>query len=195
METKSVVKMKIKNYRAISTSACLLNHVIKESNITFRSNTLSSLVTPSSTPVPRWFNGWSWKGTSYQSLVHLKNNEVPVMRKCYPAIKHTEGVVVRMRDCILLNSGSNSKDLPFVAKVSALWENKDGGEMMMSLLWYYRPSDIKNYQQPTYVDDEIFASRHLDVCSVACIEDKCYVLTFNEYCRFVRTQNIFCSVN
>lgn len=31
--------------------------------------------------------------------------------------------------------------------------------------------------------NEIFASRHQDVNSVACIEDKCYVLTLAQYCR------------
>lgn len=33
--------------------------------------------------------------------------------------------------------------------------------------------------------DEIFASKHRDSNSVATIEDKCYVFTFNEYCRSV----------
>ncbi|KAJ6667321.1 hypothetical protein lerEdw1_017299 [Lerista edwardsae] len=34
------------------------------------------------------------------------------------------------------------------------------------------------------LQNEIFASRHQDENSVACIEEKCYVLTFAEYCRF-----------
>jgi len=33
--------------------------------------------------------------------------------------------------------------------------------------------------------DEIFASKHRDSNSVATIEDRCYVLTYNEYCRYV----------
>lgn len=33
--------------------------------------------------------------------------------------------------------------------------------------------------------NEIFASRHQDENSVACIEDKCYVLTLAQYCRWV----------
>lgn len=33
------------------------------------------------------------------------------------------------------------------------------------------------------LQNEIFASRHQDENSVACIEEKCYVLTFAEYCR------------
>jgi hypothetical protein len=101
-------------------------------------------------------------------------------------MRHTEGDVVRTRDCILLKSGPKAKDLPFVAKVSALWENDEDGEMMMSLLWYYRPEHTDGGRRASDLDDDIFASRHRDVCSVECIEDKCYVLTFNEYCRFVR---------
>ena len=124
-------------------------------------------------------------GESYEATVHLRNDEAPSVRKCYPAMSHAQGDVVRMRDCILLKSGTRPKDLPFVAKVSALWENADDGEMMMSLLWYYRPEHTEAGRRPPDLDDEIFASKHRDVCSVACIEDKCYVLTFNEYCRCV----------
>lgn len=34
-----------------------------------------------------------------------------------------------------------------------------------------------------FLQNEVFASRHQDVNSVACIEDKCYVLTLAQYCR------------
>lgn len=57
------------------------------------------------------------------------------------------------------------------------------GEMMMSLLWYYRPEHTEQGRQQIDCSDEVFASKHQDHNSVACIEDKCYVLTFNEYCR------------
>ena len=59
--------------------------------------------------------------------------------------------------------------------------------MMMSLLWYYRPEHIEHGRRPDDAPDEIYASRHRDIASVACIEDKCYVMTFNEYCRCVKT--------
>ena len=59
------------------------------------------------------------------------------------------------------------------------------GEMMLSLLWYYRPEHTEKGRKPEDMPDEIFASKHKDNSSVACIEDKCYVLTFNEYCRYV----------
>ena len=53
---------------------------------------------------------------------------------------------------------------------------------MMSLLWYYRPEHL-DHPRPDDLPDEVYASRHRDVASVACIDDKCYVMTFNEYCR------------
>lgn len=55
--------------------------------------------------------------------------------------------------------------------------------MMVSLVWYYRPEHTELGRQASDAPDEVFASRHRDANSVACIEDKCYVLTFNEYCR------------
>lgn len=56
---------------------------------------------------------------------------------------------------------------------------------MMSLLWYYRPEHTKQGRLKDDMPDELFASKHRDVNSVACIDDRCYVLTFNEYCRSV----------
>jgi hypothetical protein len=53
---------------------------------------------------------------------------------------------------------------------------------MISLLWYYRPEHLDHGRRQDDLPDEIYASRHRDITSVACI-DKCYVLTFNEYCR------------
>ena len=58
------------------------------------------------------------------------------------------------------------------------------GEMCMSLLWYYRPEHVDSGRKSDDLQDEIFASKHRDFTSVACIEDKCYVMTFNEYCRY-----------
>ena len=57
------------------------------------------------------------------------------------------------------------------------------GDMMMSLLWYYRPEHTDTERLPSHVPAEIFASKHRDETNVACIDDKCFVLTLNEYCR------------
>ncbi|OTF69383.1 hypothetical protein BLA29_013075 [Euroglyphus maynei] len=57
--------------------------------------------------------------------------------------------------------------------------------MVMSLLWYYRPEHTE-IQDIQFITGEIYASRHRDANSVACIDDKCFVLTYNEYCRYKR---------
>jgi hypothetical protein len=44
-------------------------------------------------------------------------------------MRHEEGDVICPRDCILLKSGPRKTDLPFVAKVAALWENPEDGEV------------------------------------------------------------------
>jgi hypothetical protein len=57
-------------------------------------------------------------------------------------------------------------------------------EMMMSLLWYYHPEHTDTGRQSHHLPVEIFASKHRDENSIACIDDKGYVLTYNEYCRY-----------
>ena len=61
--------------------------------------------------------------------------------------------------------------------------------MMLSLLWYYRPEHLDR-PNPEDLPDEVYASRHRDTTSVACVEDRCYVMTFNEYCRWVTLLSI-----
>lgn len=136
--------------------------------------------------LPRFSNGWTWDGEAFEQQFQLHNDDPPVSRKCYPAMRHIEGDIIKCRDCVLLKSGPRRNDLPFVAKIAGLWENPEDGEMMLSLLWYYRPEHTDQGRKPHHMEDEIFASKHKDVNSVACIEDKCYVLTYNEYCRYRR---------
>ncbi|ELW48165.1 Bromo adjacent homology domain-containing 1 protein [Tupaia chinensis] len=110
----------------------------------------------------------------------------PAIRKSYQAVER-HGETIRVRDTVLLKSGPRKTSTPYVAKISALWENPESGELMMSLLWYYRPEHLQGGRSPSMhepLQNEVFASRHQDQNSVACIEEKCYVLTFAEYCRF-----------
>ncbi|XP_075588053.1 uncharacterized protein LOC124493410 [Dermatophagoides farinae] len=129
-------------------------------------------------------HGWSWEGEPMEKNIFINNDEQSYRRKCYPAIKHNEGEIIRPGDCVLLKSGPRKTDLPFVAKITSLWESPER-EMMMSLLWYYRPEHT-DIQDIPFIMGEIYASRHRDANSVACIDDKCFVLTYNEYCRYKR---------
>ena len=50
-------------------------------------------------------------------------------RICYSGMRHEEGdEEVSVKECILLASGTKKKDLPYVAKVTHLWENPEDGE-------------------------------------------------------------------
>ncbi|GBM60492.1 Bromo adjacent y domain-containing 1 protein [Araneus ventricosus] len=129
-------------------------------------------------------HGWSWEGTPCEKQVYISNDDPPLIRKCYPSMRHVEGDIICVKDCVFLRSGPRKTDLPFVAKVTALWDNPADGEMNMSLLWYYRPEHTETGKKMLQVDDEVFASKHRDTNSVACIEDKCFVLTYAEYCRY-----------
>lgn len=50
------------------------------------------------------------------------------MRMCYPAMQHVEGDIIRERDSVLVCSGVRRTDIPYVAKISALWESQDEGK-------------------------------------------------------------------
>lgn len=41
---------------------------------------------------------------------------------------HEEGDIIEPRDCVLLKAGQRKNELPFVAKIAALWENLDDGK-------------------------------------------------------------------
>lgn len=63
----------------------------------------------------------------------LQNEDPPVSRICYPCMKHEEGDVVKTRHCILLASGNRKKDLPYVAKVTALFEDPEDGTYQFAI--------------------------------------------------------------
>lgn len=50
-----------------------------------------------------------------------------VPRRCYEGVQR-DGELIRVRDTVLLKSGPRKKTLPYVAKISALWEEPETGE-------------------------------------------------------------------
>lgn len=64
-------------------------------------------------------------------------------------MRHKEGDLIEPRDCVLLKAGPRKNDLPFVAKVAALWESpEDGWSFCLFLnstnyycVMYYRRND------------------------------------------------------
>ncbi|XP_060773760.1 bromo adjacent homology domain-containing 1 protein isoform X2 [Neoarius graeffei] len=132
----------------------------------------------------RTTNGWRPFGEPTEKEVFIAGEDVTALRQCYEGVER-DGEVIRIRDTVLLRSGPRKKSLPYVAKISALWDDPKTGELMMSLFWYYRPEHTQGGRDPSmHCENEIFASRHQDENSVACIEDRCYVLPLAQYCRF-----------
>jgi len=130
-------------------------------------------------------HGWSWCGVGFTKTV-LVNGDTIAPRTCYRSMKHQEGDVIRVGDSVLLKQGKGEgkNNAPFVAKITALWEAPDG-EMMMTVLWYYSPEHTEiGRDARKHMPEELFASKHRDVQPVGTIEDKCFVLTFGEYCRY-----------
>lgn len=57
----------------------------------------------------------------------LQGDDKTVLRQCYEGVER-DGEVIRVRDTVLLRSGPRKKTLPYVAKISALWEDPRTGE-------------------------------------------------------------------
>lgn len=138
----------------------------------------------------------------YSHSFSSQADQPPVFRQCYSSIQHiTEKDVIKSNDCVILRSEPGGA--PYLAKVKWFWEEPTTGRMLhsinpfihhssslgeiqMSLIWYYHPehTELPESIQKGFFPNELLASRYWDCVSVACIEDKCYVLNFNEYNRY-----------
>lgn len=55
-----------------------------------------------------------------------QGEEAPVLRTCFKGVQR-DGELIQVRDTVLLKSGPRKKSLPYVAKISALWEEPETG--------------------------------------------------------------------
>ncbi|KAK4472491.1 hypothetical protein MN116_003739 [Schistosoma mekongi] len=130
-------------------------------------------------------DAWVWEGNPFDSHVFQQSDAPPLPCQCYPAIRHRrDGMVIRVKDNVLLCSGPSRCYPPHVAKIIALYHDKNTDTKMMSLLWYYRPEHIVGGSQ-NVVKNELYASRHRDINPLDCIEDKAYVLSVSAYSRYM----------
>eukprot|EP00794_Sanderia_malayensis_P017559 gene17559-19311_t len=147
---------------------------------------------PDVKPSSKMVNGWLFEGEAFEKPI-VYDDKV-VIRRYYTCMRRN-AEVINVRDAVLLKSGPRKKDLPFVARVAAIWE-EDGefssGDMMISVFWYYRPEQTDVGKISGYNGDlEVLASRHRDDNSAACVVDKCYVLNYPQYCRFRARNKLF----
>lgn len=59
-------------------------------------------------------------------VLMVQNEPEPAVRKSYQAVER-DGEIIRVRDTVLLKSGPRKKSMPYVAKISALWEDPKTG--------------------------------------------------------------------
>ncbi|CAB0044938.1 unnamed protein product [Trichogramma brassicae] len=72
------------------------------------------------------------KVKSKLELIMFSKNEHSVTRICYARMRHQSGDVLQPKDCVLLKSGPRKADLPYVAKIAALWENPEDVKQNLS---------------------------------------------------------------
>ncbi|XP_028809188.1 bromo adjacent homology domain-containing 1 protein isoform X2 [Denticeps clupeoides] len=72
-------------------------------------------------------NGWRPVGVPTEKEVFVVGEEETVIRRCFEGVER-DGEVIHVRDTVLLRSGPRKKSLPYVAKISALWEDPKTGE-------------------------------------------------------------------
>jgi len=152
-------------------------------------------------------SSWEPLGLSCRKWVHFNNDARPVRRDCFDAIRHKYvDAVIRVRDCVMIKPGDNncnsqqqtdvndensvSTKRSYVGKIAEFFMSSNGS-LWASLAWYYWPEEA----DATSIDDrnifenahpkELLASKHIDCVSVDSIECMIYVVTFNEYNRYM----------
>ena len=129
-------------------------------------------------------NGWNWKGSQVWCSSFFRESNVKTTRLYFSAMER-DGVELRVGDSVALQASDQEKK-PFIGKIISMWQ-ENLGEMMVTLCWFYRPSDLENIKSP-YGSHELYLSKHTDDNSVATIQNMVYVLSFPEYCRFYAHQ-------
>lgn len=74
--------------------------------------------------------GYGSQGAATQAFLYhcfiAQDEPEPAIRKSYQAVER-HGETIRVRDTVLLKSGPRKTSTPYVAKISALWENPESG--------------------------------------------------------------------
>lgn len=143
-------------------------------------NATSVGILPSSKKHSKRNNGWCPLGEPIK-VIEYRERSSKVHRKYFAGIRRRKEDIF-VRDSVVIKSDSGKNDRPYVAKIGSIWQESDGSLMMMTF-WYYRPDDIKS-QTTDCVGRELLGSQHHDINSVSCIEEKCYVLGYLQYCRY-----------
>lgn len=98
-------------------------HVSVETQKSFNTNHILELFTPQPLTTYHFLAAWR---VSISYFLCFQGEETLVLRKCFEGVRR-DGDLIRVRDTVLLKSGPRKKSLPYVAKISALWEDPESG--------------------------------------------------------------------
>ena len=138
-------------------------------------------------------NGWLFEGEPREVKSTLGSQVVT--RRNYESITR-RNETIHICDAVLLKSAvRKGVKEDYLARIAMFWEDMTvpsaSRDMMMTIYWYYKPTEQTNFNLEETSDMEVLASRHRDDNSVACIMEKCYVLTFSQFCRFQAQKKLF----
>ncbi|KAF7633272.1 BAH domain-containing protein [Meloidogyne graminicola] len=109
---------------------------------------------------------------------------------CFNSIQHLFELEVKIQlgDNVLIKSEDYADDI-FVGRVLSIHYEPIDNSLLLTLLWFYTgkqlPSSMRlNNLISKFDENELFASRHLDIVNADSVEGITQVLTFSEYCRY-----------
>lgn len=136
-------------------------------------------------------SNWKPIGSGSRHYVYMNNDSAPVKRICYKAVQHCrEPEKIRVRDSVVVKSLDGTCNF---GKVTRIFLDEDTGALMASVFWYYNVDQIEmdhSLIYPPIADRELFASRHLDVVPLDAVEESVFVITFNEFGRYMAENKI-----
>ncbi|VDD90438.1 unnamed protein product [Enterobius vermicularis] len=135
-------------------------------------------------------SNWVPVTSGEKHYTYTSNDIAPIKLLCFPEVKHKkEPERIRINDAVIVNSEDGSRN---IGKVTRIFLDKEGS-LMATLFWYYTNEQVevdKNSINPPISPRELLASRHIDAIPVDTIQEVVYVLTVNEYNRYVAENKI-----
>ncbi|CAD5231839.1 unnamed protein product [Bursaphelenchus xylophilus] len=137
--------------------------------------------------IPSFSSNWRPLDEGYLCDLRLPTELQSKKRICYTAIRHMKerDEVIRIRDCVRVCS---SEGLENIGKIFRLFFDEDSGNICAEVMWYYTQSQIP--EDISVMENELLASKHIDVINVDSIEEHAFVLSYSEYCRFIAETRI-----
>lgn len=136
-------------------------------------------------------SNWRPATAGEKHYTYYSNDNAPVKRICYAAVQHVrEPETIRVYDAVIVNSEDGSRN---IGKVARIFLDERTGLLMATVFWYYTSEQVeldKKAIDPPLSKKELLASRHIDVIPMDTIQEVVYVLTFNEYNRYVAENKI-----